>query len=516
MEAPDSRDSRRNVDAAPANVPTDCGKSAFSTDPRESAVGSSGSGTDATAGKATSFEASSKDNFDVADAHVASAAGASAKPPATPRSAVRRVFRRGISRPRIRPARIRMRVRTFDSFRYRNFLLLWLAMLFFSSGYWLQQIVVGWLTYDITGSAFWTSLAIGLEALPILLVGPVGGVMVDRFDRKKLLAVIYTYQATVTAAFAVIVLTGHIEAWHIFAYIFLMGLALVVSDPARTSLIANMVPKQNLVNAFALGSLSFSIPRLTVPALGGLIIVVAGPGVALALEAGLQLCAVAVVMGLQMSRSTRPAMRLSNVFGDVVDGVRYISREPVLIGLFALLALPALLVMPTVMGLMPVYAVEVFHVDARGLGLLMSAAGAGSILGTLILATKGDFSSKNVAVLVGMCVMAVATGIFSINVFFPAAYVNLIIINAAMMMSISVSTAIIHGTVPDEYRGRVAGLYILPWGLLPIGSLLSGLLAERLGAPHATQITSGVMVVCLCLAIWKIKTLRMAMPVKQD
>ena len=516
MEAPESRDARRNVDAAPANVSMDCGENTSPTDPKESVVGDRGSGTDANTSRTTLFETPSEDDLVVANSPSKRTMGASATSSSPAKSAVGRVFRRGIGRPHIRPARFRMRVHTFDSFRYRNFLLLWLAMLAFSSGYWLQQIVVGWLAYEVTGSAFWTSLAIGLEALPILLVGPVGGVLVDKFDRKKLLAGIYTYQATVTAAFAVIVLTGNIQAWHIFAYIFMMGLALVVSDPARTSLIANIVPKQNLVNAFALSSLSFSIPRLTVPAIGGLIIVLAGPGVALAMEAGLQLCAVAVVMGLQMSRSTRPAMRFSNVVSDVVDGVRYVTREPALIGLFVLIALPALLVMPSILGLMPVYAAEVFHVDARGLGLLMSAAGAGSILGTLVLATKGDFRSKNVAVLVCMCVMAIATGIFSINVFFPAAYVNLIVINAAMMMSFSVSSAIIHGTVPDEFRGRVAGLYILPWGLLPIGSLMSGFLAERLGAPHATQIATVAMLVLLGLAIWRIKSLRMAVPVKQD
>ena len=88
-----------------------------------------------------------------------------------------------------------VRVRTFDSFGYPSYAFLWLATVFSSAGYWLQQVVVGWLAYEITGSAFWTSLALGLDALPILLAGPIGGVLVDRFDRSKLLAIIYGYQA---------------------------------------------------------------------------------------------------------------------------------------------------------------------------------------------------------------------------------------------------------------------------------------------------------------------------------
>ena len=537
MESRDSLDPCRNVDAAPADIARDCSKSASPIEPENLAPVGNESDIADVAGQTKAAEGSSKDDLgqfagiagssspdtgcassgvNATDSPSEEATGALEKPPTSERTAPRGVSSHSVRRPHIGRVRIRMRVHTFDSFGHRSFLLLWLAMLFFSSGYWLQQIVVGWLTYEVTGSALWTSLALSLEALPILFVGPVGGVLVDRFDRKRLLAGIYGYQATLTIAFAAIVLTGQTETWHIFAYIFLMGLALVVSEPARTSLIANIVPKENLINAFALSSLAFSLPRLGVPVLGGLIIVLAGPGVALALEGGLQLCAVVVVMGLQMSRSTRPAMRLSNVFADVVDGVRYISREPALIGLFALISLPALLVMPSIQGLLPVYAAEVFQVDARGLGLLMSSAGAGSILGTLILATKGDFRSKNMVVLASMCVMAMATGIFSINVFFPTAYVNLIIISAAMMISFSISSAIIHSTIADEYRGRVAGLFILPWGLLPLGSLASGFLAERLGAPHATQITSGIMIVLLCLVIWRIKTLRKPAPASQD
>ena len=419
-------------------------------------------------------------------------------------------------RSRFRPANFRMQVRTFDSFRYGRYLRLWFAMLCFSSGYWLQQIVVGWLTYDVTGSPLWTSLALGLDALPILLVGPIGGVLVDRFSRKRLIAFIYGYQATISAIFAAVVLTGNLELWHIFVYVPLMGVAIVINDPARMSLIANIVPKENLVNAFALSSLSFSLPRLTVPALGGLAIVLAGPGVALALEAGLQLGALLIVMGLNAPKTTRQSLRMRTVFSDIVDGVRYILREPVLIGLFALIPLPALLVMPSVQGLMPVYAAEVFHVDASGLGVLMSAAGAGSILGTLFLASKGDIRSRNVVVLASMFTMAIATGIFSINVFFPTAYVNLIFINASMMIYFSISSAIIHGRVSDDFRGRVAGLYILPWGLLPLGGLGTGFLAERLGAPHATQIASGIMIVLLCLLVWRIRTLRQLAPVATD
>ena len=426
----------------------------------------------------------------------------------TPAPATRRRFRPHIRRPHIRPVHMPMRVRTFDSFRYRSYVFIWLATVFSSAGFWLQQVVVGWLAYEVTESAFWTSLALGLDALPILLVGPIGGVLVDNFDRRKLLAFIYGYQVVVTSVFSVVVLTGNLEAWHIFAFIFFMGLSWVVSDPARMSIIPNIVPRENLVNAFALNSMAFSITRLALPALGGLMIAVSGPGPALLLEAVLQACAVCTALYLQVKKHDRPAMRLPTVFSDLREGVRYVLSQPLLIGLFTLTAMPALLIMPSIQGLMPVYAAEVFKVDAKGLGLLLSAVGAGSTLGTLVLASKGEIQAKNVVVLVAIVVLTLATALFSINAFFPTAYLNLMIISAAMMTLFSVTSAAVQSTVPDEYRGRVSGLYMLTWGLFPFGSLATGFLAERLGAPHATQIAVGTMLVLFSLAVWRIKTLR--------
>ena len=443
-----------------------------------------------------------------ADSPAAQLTGAVEASPAISAPASRRRFRPHVRRPRIRPVHIPVRVHTFDSFRYRSYLFLWLTTVFSSAGYWLQQVVVGWLAYEVTQSAFWTSLALGLDALPILLAGPVGGVLVDNFDRRKLLAFIYGYQAIVTTVFAAIVISGNLEAWHIFAFIFFMGMAWVVSDPARMSLIPNIVPRENLINAFALSSMAFSVTRLAAPALGGVLIVVAGPGPTLALEAALQICAILVALCLRVTRSARPSLRLPTVFSELREGVRYVLNEPVLIGLFTLTAIPALLVMPSIQGLMPVYAAEVFQVDAKGLGVLMSAVGAGSTLGTFVLASKGDIGAKSVVVLVSMSVLTLATAVFSINVFFHTAYLNLMIISAAMMTFFSVSSATIQSTVSDEYRGRVAGLYILTWGLFPFGSLSAGFLAERLGAPHATQIAAGIMVLLFSLAVWRIKVLR--------
>ena len=418
----------------------------------------------------------------------------------------RRLFPK-VHAPRVRPPRIRTRLHTFESFRYRDYIFLWLATMFSSGGFWLQQVIVGWLTYEVTASAFWTSVALGLDALPILFVGPVGGLLVDNFDRRKLMAFIYGYQAAVTLVFAAVVLTGNLQAWHIFAFIFFMGLAWVVSDPARMSLIPNIVPREGLVNAFALNSMAFSVTRLATPALGGVLIAFAGAGPALLVEAVLQIGAVAAALSLRVVTIPKPRMSLASVRDGLLEGIRYVLNTPLLLGLFALTALPAMLIMPSVNGLMPVYAAEVFGVDAKGLGLLISAFGAGSTLGTFALASMGDIRAKGVAVMCGVAITAAATLLFSVNAFFPTAYLNLMVVSAAMMMFFSVTSAVVQSTVPDEFRGRVTGLYMITWGLFPLGSLIAGWLAENLGVQQATQITSGVMLLLLAFAAWKFRSL---------
>ncbi len=418
----------------------------------------------------------------------------------------RRVFPR-MHRPHVRAPKVRGRLHTFDSFRYRDYIFIWLATMFSSGGFWLQQVIVGWLTYEVTDSAFWTSVALGLDALPILFVGPVGGLLVDNFDRRKLMSFIYGYQAAVTLIFSAVVLTGNLQAWHIFAFIFFMGLAWVVTDPARMSLISNIVPRESLVNAFALNSMAFSVTRLATPAIGGVLIAFAGAGPALLVEAALQIGAVFAALSLRVITIPKPRMNLASVRNGLLEGIRYVLNTPLLLGLFALNAMPAMLIMPSVNGLMPVYAAEVFEVDARGLGLLVSAFGAGSTLGTFALASLGDIKAKGIALICGIIITAVTTLIFSVNAFFPTAYLNLMIISAAMMMYFSVTSAVVQGTVPDEYRGRVTGLYMITWGLFPLGSLLAGWLAENLGVQAATQITSGVMLLLLAFAAWRFRAL---------
>ena len=142
------------------------------------------------------------------------------------------------------------RIGTFEALRHRNYRYLWLGTAAFSSGYWVQQVVVGWLAYEITGSALITSIALGLDALPVLLGAPLGGLLTDRFDKKKLLIATPIYCSLLMTSYFFVVHYGYTSAWNLFLLVFLAGLSWIIHDPARMALLAQIVPKENLLQLF--------------------------------------------------------------------------------------------------------------------------------------------------------------------------------------------------------------------------------------------------------------------------
>ena len=394
--------------------------------------------------------------------------------------------------PRVRP----MRVHTFDSFLHRDYRFLWASTLFFSGAFWMQQVIIGWLTYELTQSALLTSLVMGLDALPILIAGPIGGLLVDRWDKRKLLSGVFVYQSLLALGFGTMVLLGDVNAWHVFSFVFMMGIGWVIVDPARMALIPAIVPRHSLVNAFALNSLAFSITRLAIPAIGGALIVFSGAGVALLLQGGLVAVAAALALGLgTFATSGQPKLNARGALSEILEGVRYIRDTPVVLGLMLFGFLPTVLISPFLHGLIPVYAAEVYDVGPATLGLLMSAVGAGFLTGTLVLASIGDVPHKGLMILGCIALICVSMVAFALNPSIALAFPIVALGSMGTMGYFSITGATMQSILPDGIRGRVSGIYILTFGAMPAGNLAAGVISENMGAPTATLIACGLVVV---------------------
>ena len=380
----------------------------------------------------------------------------------------------------------------------QNFLRLWLYTFFLFGGFWGQQIVIGWLTYDLTRSPLLTALVLGLDALPFLLVGPAAGEIADRWDRRKVLIAVSAYQAILTAGFAALIGFGWLEPWQIFVFALAMGPSWAVSDIVRIALVPVIVPRQNLVNAYALKELALNVNRLVVPAVLGVTIATLGPANSLLLMVAMYLGAltfsVAIDSGLHPSGNPAGAERVRR-FG---DGLRYVAGHRFLQGAILLMLLPPLFLLPTLLGLIPVYASEVFHVGPVGLGILLSAAGVGGLLGTIITASLGDIRFLGRALLLTLGLCALGTLVFSLTPWYLPSIPVIIIPSAGMASYYALCAAAIQCEAPDGLRGRLWALGVMSFGLLPIGSLFLGGLSERIGAPSASLIGA---VVCLVLMV---------------
>ena len=407
-----------------------------------------------------------------------------------------------------KPKGIPRKLHTFDAFHSRNYRFLWLATAIFSSGFWLQQVVVGWLAYEITGSPLLTSMALGLDALPILVGAPFGGLISDKFNKKILLSIMYSYQAVLMIGYSVVIAMGYANIWNLFIFIFLVGISWIINDPARMSLLAVIIPKKSLINAFALNSMAFSVMRLLIPAAGGFSLAIFGPAPLFIVEAILMFSAATAIMMIQLDKdssfdnSDRSAKQL---LADLKSGVTYVVNQKTIIGLTFMTVNMVILVMPFIHGLMPVYAAEVFEVGPQGLGLLLSAAGLGSLIGTVILASCTQITrpGKILFVLLGFLGVLMAT--LAIANIYSVAMVVIMLLSGSMMSYFSISGATVQGILPDQYRGRVTGIYMMAWGLMPVGSLLAGSIANVVGPQLSTLIGSSLIFVSLIAATYCFK-----------
>jgi len=405
------------------------------------------------------------------------------------------------------------RIHTFDVFRLRDFRLLWAASIGSSGGLFMQQVVIGFLAYEITGSAFLTSLAIGADTLPMLLGGPIGGLLVDTMDRRKLVALAFAYQGVLALGFGVLIYFDMVNTWVLFAFVIAMGVSWIVIDPGRNALIAQIVHRASMVNAFAVMSIAFGITRLAAPAVAGVVVDLGfgkftGPVIALGVQAVLQLAASGVGFSVQAERHAAAGRRLGHAFADIGEAFRYVFKERLIVGLLALMALIALFVMPFLAGLLPVMAVEVFEVGPGGLGVLFSAIGAGALVGNIVLAAIGNPHDKGRLLGVTTILTVGFMVLLGLNRSFGFAIPIILALSASFMGLLTLINASIQSAVKDEMRGRMGGLILVTWGISPVGYILSGVLAQELDAPTAILLAAAATAFFVILLFVRFRTLR--------
>ncbi len=393
-------------------------------------------------------------------------------------------------------------IHTFESLRLRDYRLLWLGQMSTSLGQWMDQTARSWLIYSLTGSPLQLGLASAVRGLPILLFGIVAGVVADRYGRKRQLIIAQNVNAILNVILATLILTGRIQVWHVYVTAFLAGTVQAFQQPARQVLINDLVGEEHLLNAIALNSAALNVSRSVGPAICGVLIQAFGVGVNYYIQAVLYVVATVWTIQIKVPESSVPMGYTMgsahwSFFDSAKEGFSYIASHRLILALMILGLAPILLGMPYI-SLMPIFAVDVLHGNASTQGLLLTMVGIGAVLGALTIASLGRRQGNGKLMIIGAAGFGLSLVFFSRSPVLWMAVVFTFLAGLSNSGYNSQNQTIIQTITAPEVRGRVLGVYLLNRGLMPLGSLLAGVLASFLGGPWAVTIMGTS---CFLLAI---------------
>jgi MFS family permease len=384
---------------------------------------------------------------------------------------------------------------TFASLRNTDYRYLWIGNLFNTAGLWIQQVTIGWLVWELSGSAAMVGITAGLRFVPFIFMGPHGGVAADRLDRRLLLMITQTAMAVAAVLFAVMVALDWVRVWHAMVFSFVMGCGFTLNMPVRQSLIANTVPLKELGNAIALNSTAGNVSRIIGPAAGGVLIVAFGAAGNFLLQAGLYLCMVAVIFPMKLPYRDVITASKSSAFRSLKEGLQYVWGNKTMFGLVMLSFIPSLFVMPIVQ-VMPAFTAEVLHGKANIYGYLIASFGVGGLLATLTMASFGSAIRSGWLGLAALSAAAVFVIIFSQSTLLWVAFFTLAAVGFCQLTFRVNNNTLVQTLAPDSLRGRVMAIYQMDHALTPIAYTAMGACADLFSVPTAMA-SSGI----LCLAL---------------
>jgi MFS family permease len=380
--------------------------------------------------------------------------------------------------------------------RHRNFRRYFVGHAVSTLGTWIQQVALAWLVYRLTGSAALLGLTTCMALLPQLLVGPFAGAWIDRHDKRRLLILVESLLGLQALALALLTAGEWITPTLLVAMATLLGVLNALDTPLRQSLLSQFVDdRADLPNALALNAMLFTSSRFVGPPLAGLLLGVSSEALCFALNGASYL---ALVIGLLRIRIQPAAMALGSYRNLLGEGLRYaLGSRQVRAMMFSVLAIN--LTASSYVVLLPVFAKDIFAGGATTLGWLWGAAGLGSLLSSLFLASRLKVDSLPKTILAASGATALALLAFAWSDLLPLSLAAMAVIGAGITVSNVGTNIVLQSNAPEALRGRVVSLYTsIRFGFDALGGLLAGLLAGYLGAPPVMA-AAGVALLLYCL-----------------
>jgi MFS family permease len=336
--------------------------------------------------------------------------------------------------------------------------------------------------------------------VPTWLFTLFGGVVADRISRRTLMVITQSTMLVLAFILAALTFTNVVRPWHILVLAFLLGVANAFDAPARVSFVLELVPREDMTNAIALNSTMFNTATVVGPSIAGLTYAAFGPAWCFTLN-GISFIAVIVALLLMHIKLDAQQARRSNAMVEIVEGLEYVFTNRLVLSLTATVGLVSMFGFG-LMNLLPAWATDVLRGNEVTNGLLISARGFGALISALMLASLTKHKIRGRLWMVGYMVVPASLFFFAWIRWLPLSLTLLVVIGWGMMMLTNNSNALIQSRVPDNLRGRVMGVYALVLnGFIPVGALLAGAVAQKLGSPVMVMLSAGILLI-FAVATW--------------
>ena len=391
-------------------------------------------------------------------------------------------------------------VQTFAALKHPNYRLWFGGQLISLFGTWMQITAQSFLVFELTHSPAYlgyVSFAFGLPSWFFMLYG---GVIADRVPRRTLLIITQCSMMMLALVLATVTFAGIVQPWHIVVFVLGLGLANAFDAPARQAFVIELVDREDITNAVALNSTLFNMSSVVGPAAAGVVYMLLGPAWCFTLN-GLSFIAAITALLLMKVKPTHTPHQKTSALSSLKEGVRYVVRDPLIRTLMCLVAVTAMFGFAYIT-LIPAWAVTILGGDATTNGLLLSARGAGAVLSALLIASLGRFTFKGKLLTSSTFLLPILLIVFALIRSLPLSLLIMLFMGVALLLILNLANALLQTLVPDNLRGRVMSIYSLThFGLMPIGGLFAGTVAEYAGEP-ATVIICGLLCFVSSVILW--------------
>jgi MFS family permease len=393
-------------------------------------------------------------------------------------------------------------IRPWSSLLIRDYRLVWSASVFNAVAVQVRNVAGLYQVYEISGSPLQLGLTGFFQAFPFVIFGLFAGAVADTFDRKKLLIATVVIQFIPSLLLGILTVTGSIQAWHVYTLGFVGALVEVFNWPARSALIPRLVPRPLLMNAVTLNTIIIQMSFLLGPAIGGILIDRVGLSTTYFITNTMLVPAAIAIMAMRTSGVPQGVRRKINL-RSIFEGIEFIWVQRIILSLF-LLDFGVTLV-GFYRPILPIFAADVFHTGASGLGLLYGAPSLGAIVGSLALLMLGDIARKGVLVVAAALIFAGSLAFLGVAQWFWMAVGATLILGFTDSVSVAIRRTVVQLQAPDGMLGRASSLIsVFAQATNGLGAILAGVAAHYVGAPNALLLGSllcFIMIAAICIAI---------------